>query len=113
MHPHSFKSFYQLSTLDVTHVRKDTRPSVFFMQPKMARAWEQGYAWPILSYYTMVSLCWCESIANSDFICHRVSPHVATLLVGEDFGLCNVIQIMFEHLGKGCESCRALTNLAW
>ena len=26
--------FYHLSTLDVTHVRKDTRPSMFFMQPK-------------------------------------------------------------------------------
>ena len=33
---------YHLSTLDVTHMTKDTRPSVFFMQPKTARAWEQG-----------------------------------------------------------------------
>jgi len=34
--------FYHLSTLDVTHMKKDTRPSVFFMQPKMVRAWEQA-----------------------------------------------------------------------
>ena len=28
---------------DVTHVREDTRTSTFFVQSKMARAWEQGY----------------------------------------------------------------------
>ena len=32
--------FYHLSTLDVTHVRKDTRPSTFFVQLKTAQAWE-------------------------------------------------------------------------
>jgi len=36
-------SFYYLSTLDVTHVRRDTRPSMFFVQLKTAWAWEQGY----------------------------------------------------------------------
>ena len=34
--------FYHLSTLDVTHVRKDIRPSAFFVQPKTVRAWERG-----------------------------------------------------------------------
>jgi len=34
--------FYHLSTLDVTHVRKDTSPSATFMQLKMVRDWEQG-----------------------------------------------------------------------
>ena len=47
MHPRSIKSFlppfYHLSTFDITHVRKDTRPSVFIVQPKMARAWERSY----------------------------------------------------------------------
>jgi len=44
MRPHSKLSpFHHLSTLDVTHVKKDTRPSVFFMQLKTAQAWEQGY----------------------------------------------------------------------
>ena len=37
--------FYHLSTLDVTHVRKDTRPSAFFVQLNTARAWERGYIW--------------------------------------------------------------------
>ena len=31
------------SALDIVHVRKVTRPSTFFVQPKMAPAWEQGY----------------------------------------------------------------------
>ena len=35
-------SFYCLSTLDVTHVRKDTRTSAFFLQPKTARVWERN-----------------------------------------------------------------------
>ena len=35
--------FYHLSTLDVTHMRKDTRPFAFLVQPKTVRAWEQGY----------------------------------------------------------------------
>ena len=34
--------FYHLSTLDVTHVRKDTRPSAFFVQPKTVRVWERS-----------------------------------------------------------------------
>jgi len=35
---------YQLSTLEVMHMRKGTRPSVFFVhcQTKMAQAWGQG-----------------------------------------------------------------------
>ena len=33
---------HHLSTPDVTHMRKDTSPSAFFVQPKMVRAWEQG-----------------------------------------------------------------------
>ena len=36
-------SFHHLSTRDVTHVRRDTRPSMFFVQLKTAWAWEQGY----------------------------------------------------------------------
>ena len=35
-------AFYHLSTLDVMHVRKDTRPSVFFVHQKMTQAWERG-----------------------------------------------------------------------
>ena len=34
--------FYHLSTIDNTHVRKDTRPSAFFLQPKTAWAWDWG-----------------------------------------------------------------------
>ena len=34
--------FYELSTLDVTDTRKDTRPSAFFMQPETAWAWKWG-----------------------------------------------------------------------
>ena len=30
----------ELSTLDVTDMRKDTRPSAFFMQPETAWAWK-------------------------------------------------------------------------
>ena len=42
MRPHSKLSpFHHLSTLDVTHVKKDTRPSV--LQLKTVQAWEQGY----------------------------------------------------------------------
>jgi len=32
--------FYELSTLDIMDMRKDTRPFAFFVQPKTAWAWE-------------------------------------------------------------------------
>ena len=43
--------FYHLSTLDVIHMRKDTRPSVFFMQPKTL-----GTRLPKMSIWLSLSL---------------------------------------------------------
>ena len=40
--PPMFNYYKSLSTLDVMNVRNDTRPSAFFMQPKMVRVWETG-----------------------------------------------------------------------
>ena len=37
--------FYHLSTLDVMHVIKDTRPSTFLVQLKTAWAWERVLTW--------------------------------------------------------------------
>ena len=38
----STSPFYHLSILDVMHVSKDTRHSIFFILPKTAWAWVQG-----------------------------------------------------------------------
>ena len=41
--------FYLLSILNVTHVRKHTRPSAFFRATESGtRAWERGYVFPCI-----------------------------------------------------------------
>ena len=57
--PCSIKSFYHLSTLNVTHVRKHTRPSAFFRATESgARAWDEA-TWV---YYLVIAVL-------SDYVC--------------------------------------------
>ena len=65
--------FYHLSTLDVTHVRKDIRPSSFFRATESGvQAWEQGYTFSLLTLFnyqgeitpicaTVLQLKYCSS----------------------------------------------------
>ena len=48
--------FCHLSTLDVTHLRKHTRPFAFFRATESGtRAWERGYCPSVAAYYTNYS----------------------------------------------------------